>query len=357
MALDKSRKTKQNWSIKLGIVQAVVLLGIVTGSMLCSFYLGLVSGQKAGFESAQALNLSTSARMPIPEEYQYSDEELTSDIYAKLSDATSPTVETEELEPVPEIGQIETTKVTRPTVKEKTLELSDVDEESDHESVLTILGDVGKKKKVDNRNTLALLDSADEKLGSLEPVAKEAQKEVQVEAEIVQKPEEVLADQSEISTRDLVKAEQSEELTVEPKKEEIIVAKIDKKTFEQEEIKEKAAKKTVEPVVAKKVEQTQEIQRELEKRKEDSSLVKTIIPGGWYAQVAAPRKLQTADELGTQLRNSGFPVLIERANIRGQEYFRVLVGPEDQRAQADRLVGQLKRESYLRGAPFIRRIR
>ncbi|MBN8550818.1 MAG: SPOR domain-containing protein [Deltaproteobacteria bacterium] len=46
--------------------------------------------------------------------------------------------------------------------------------------------------------------------------------------------------------------------------------------------------------------------------------------------------------------------MIEVARVRGDEYYRVLVGPEQNRDRAQRLVGQLKRESYIHGDPFLR---
>jgi cell division septation protein DedD len=55
-----------------------------------------------------------------------------------------------------------------------------------------------------------------------------------------------------------------------------------------------------------------------------------------------------------RLRGSGFPVMIEDFSTGKSPYFRVLVGPEDNKVQAERLVGQVKRESYISGKPFIR---
>jgi cell division septation protein DedD len=86
----------------------------------------------------------------------------------------------------------------------------------------------------------------------------------------------------------------------------------------------------------------------------EKSLVRETLPPGWFAQVAAPRKMQDATSLAGRLKASGFPVIIEAARVRGEEYFRVIVGPEQNKQQAERLVGQLKRESYVQGEPFLR---
>jgi cell division septation protein DedD len=81
------------------------------------------------------------------------------------------------------------------------------------------------------------------------------------------------------------------------------------------------------------------------------------VSAGWYAQVAAPSRVEDARDLGKKLRSSGFAVQIEQAKVRGQEYFRVLVGPESNRTYAERLVTQLKRERYIQGDPFIKKVR
>jgi cell division septation protein DedD len=50
-------------------------------------------------------------------------------------------------------------------------------------------------------------------------------------------------------------------------------------------------------------------------------------------------------------------VVVESASVAGQSFFRVLVGPEQNKVQADRLVSQLKSESYIAGNPFIRKVK
>jgi cell division septation protein DedD len=86
-------------------------------------------------------------------------------------------------------------------------------------------------------------------------------------------------------------------------------------------------------------------------------MVKQVLPPGYFAQVAAPKRLQEAQDVARRLKRSGFPVVIETAHVRGEDYYRVLVGPEDGKVQAERLVDQLKRESYLSGTAFLRRVK
>lgn len=85
--------------------------------------------------------------------------------------------------------------------------------------------------------------------------------------------------------------------------------------------------------------------------------VKKVLPAGYFAQVAAPTKLSDAESVARKLRQSGFPVVVEEAEIKGESYYRVLVGPEDNKVQADRLLEQLRSERYLTSAPFIRKVK
>jgi cell division septation protein DedD len=92
-------------------------------------------------------------------------------------------------------------------------------------------------------------------------------------------------------------------------------------------------------------------------RKVESVPVKSILAAGWYAQIAAPRKMADAESLANRLRRNGFPVSIESASVKGEAYYRVIVGPEDNRKQAQVLVEQLRSERSVQGEPFIRNIR
>jgi cell division septation protein DedD len=73
--------------------------------------------------------------------------------------------------------------------------------------------------------------------------------------------------------------------------------------------------------------------------------------------VAAPSRLADAESVARKLRQSGFPAVVEVADVKGESYYRVLVGPEDTKTQADRLIDQLKSERYLSSVPFIRKVK
>ncbi len=89
----------------------------------------------------------------------------------------------------------------------------------------------------------------------------------------------------------------------------------------------------------------------------DDSKFAESIPTGFYAQVAAPKRLQDADKLARRLKQSGFPIAIESVVIGQQSFYRVLVGPEKNKLYAERLILQLRSERYIPTDPFIREVR
>jgi cell division septation protein DedD len=88
--------------------------------------------------------------------------------------------------------------------------------------------------------------------------------------------------------------------------------------------------------------------------KEASNFLKPKLNRGWYVQVGAPESLDEANKIASQLKDSGFPVSIEKAQVQSQTYYRLLVGPEDNRVQGERLLEQVKRERYIKAQPFLR---
>lgn len=62
----------------------------------------------------------------------------------------------------------------------------------------------------------------------------------------------------------------------------------------------------------------------------------------WVIQVASLATPQSAAELEKKLRDSGFSAFVERAEVRGRLYYRVRVGPEVDRANAERTAADLR---------------
>jgi len=72
------------------------------------------------------------------------------------------------------------------------------------------------------------------------------------------------------------------------------------------------------------------------------------VPSGvsaWVIQVASLRAPEAARTLQDELRAKGYPAFVEQADVRGQRYYRVRVGPEVERARADQLAERLARDT------------
>ncbi|AFL72708.1 SPOR domain-containing protein [Thiocystis violascens] len=67
----------------------------------------------------------------------------------------------------------------------------------------------------------------------------------------------------------------------------------------------------------------------------------------WVIQVASLGTAQSAAELETKLRSAGFSAFVEKAEVRGKQYYRVRVGPEVDRASAERAATRLRQQQKL----------
>ena len=48
--------------------------------------------------------------------------------------------------------------------------------------------------------------------------------------------------------------------------------------------------------------------------------------------------------------------MVEQAKVRGENYYRIMVGPEMKRTLAERMLEQIAREEIVSGKPFIRKV-
>ncbi|EXJ14685.1 SPOR domain-containing protein [Imhoffiella purpurea] len=67
----------------------------------------------------------------------------------------------------------------------------------------------------------------------------------------------------------------------------------------------------------------------------------------WVVQVASLGAVETAQGLAGKLKKSGFSAFVERAEVRGKTYYRVRVGPELDRANAERTAAMLRQQEKL----------
>ena len=356
---------KQNlrcWELKVGVWQATILVGSVMGLVLAAFALGYFSGQKVGLDQALASSVATVARLPIAVEQDNSALEAAgSEIYARLNDEAglpgSPSAVTDEKKAAPGIPELGSIK----TIEEAPLPTLDAsDQQQFAEGVaksqaalpgMDLLNQgLGNAKAVSGTEGVAV-----RVLGDLQvqqspapqvtiPTAGKAI-ELPLKAENTIAPVPTTKQESKAERLKAEKAEKAKEAAA--LREAALIQKKEKERLEKE-------KKAEERKAAAEKREAEAAARKLE----SASVPSSSQPGsGWYAQVAAPRLKSDADNMARRLRSSGFSVRIETAKIRGEEYYRVLAGPEGSRDQADRLVGQLKRESYLEGEPFVRMVK
>ncbi len=73
-------------SLSLNSFQTIILVGLITGCMLCSFVFGFMSGKKVGFDTALEATLSSAGKLPINEPVDFGDlgDEAESSMYASL---------------------------------------------------------------------------------------------------------------------------------------------------------------------------------------------------------------------------------------------------------------------------------
>ncbi|MCB0352830.1 MAG: SPOR domain-containing protein [Bdellovibrionales bacterium] len=355
-----SRKKLQGYELRFGIVQLVMVLGIVTGSMVCAFYFGYQSGRDSGYETASADSLSRSVRLPISDEelQQEVSEEQASQVYAKLGDDRlttqigeepgNPDVDTAQLDPIPSLDTAPIIVERKKTENTDTADTSLLDEpvksvseekESDLGGAIRVLGDTPATR---SKGTLGgLLELKNEK--SSPDVILKAKTSEESSAQLETRNasgEQAGAIQIESPNKE-IKREAEPDKQDEGEKPSQQFAKLQKSPINQDSLKEEApAASSIEAV-----------------KSSPPAAVSSTPRSGWYVQVAAPKARSDADSLAQKLRSSGFQITIETANVRGEKYFRVLVGPEDNRTLAQRLSGQVKREPYVQGEPFIKVIR
>lgn len=67
----------------------------------------------------------------------------------------------------------------------------------------------------------------------------------------------------------------------------------------------------------------------------------------WVVQVSSLNSPEAAAKLADKLKQSGFSAFVERAEVGGKTYYRVRVGPDSDRASAERTAGQLREQHKL----------
>lgn len=338
----------------------VTLLAVVSGSMGCAFYLGFLSGRSIGFGQALAASSSEVPRIPIDVNAAAQEDAAveSSDIYAKLNGREQPAKVAEEAPPIVQTGNDSPIlDLTSPEAVEGEGTVNAAQENRDA-AVRAGLVDappadgvrvLGSSPHDTAAQPIVAGDEQDVKtLGEL-LASQEAQRRPQ-QADNQEDLPAVRANPDQLAKEQTAKEQSAKEQSAvesdtrtKPAAPEAASKKVEKRS-------ETLAKKASEPAVT-------ESSAESAAPAALSSSARQVLPKGWFAQVAAPKKSKDAETLVDRLKGSGYPVVVERAQVRGEEYFRVLVGPQSSREKVEALIKRLKRERYVQGDPFARAVK
>lgn len=312
---------RRKFEVKLGFFSTLLLLIVTLGGIAGAFYLGMLTGHHAGFETALASSSVNVAKFPIVARASdvVVEDNIENEIFHKLENPDQRTLNQDQFagvkeEPLPELEEIHTK------------EISEVERVA-----------LPSPAPVVNETAPGEIFSRNSVLKDVE-----AKVVVKEDPEIGLEPTQIITpNPTPVRGGTLVPSVPKIEKEIDQKIIESISSVIPSQQLPKPAIL--AATPTLPPTA--------------DNRRAVSAFIKPSLPKGWVAQVAAPREIKDAEELVLKLKESGFPAIIENATVNGQEYYRVLVGPEDDRALGNELINQLRREPYIRGEPFLKLIR
>lgn len=412
-------RNAKRWEIRLGPVQAVIVVGVAMGAAVAGFYLGFFAGHSVGFESAMSKSLANLPKLPIGGEAvpEGSGEQIISEVYASLNEQNARhsqpgAAPAKTAEPIPDLSSIQASAISAvlPTVpavasaaggekggavsgnKSKATALQPPPTATPGKPAATPGGTGGAPGSKASSSGDSLSERT---LGAL---FEETEREVGAKgaAKTDAAPHTASAAASKIPTVDptvdptAVPATPSATATARATATVRVTATVARATPSPATATATSRPTAPPPTITPTSTVTRAAPTETPRKTPTRTpaptatvvrrptLVPTAIPlpklavpppqtlggvyrgsvpRGWFAQVAAPKEREDADELAAKLRSSGFVVVIENAQVRGEAYYRVLVGPEESRNQAEILIKQLKRERYLDGEPFLRMVK
>jgi cell division septation protein DedD len=331
---ERLRSSGSGWEIRLGTLQVAVWLGLAVGACVGGYFVGFFSGRYVGFESARQASSSEVPKLPAPEMFTDSSAVNPNRVYDKLK-APAVLPDSASARASAKVGEIVrngegTSRIDAPesgdtkrlpqgastTGPIPTLGSSDDD----------IFGEVASGERL----IIGADSGLDEEIEEKSPST----------VRMLGKTKDVTEAPPATSTSAAAAVVLNERIA-NARNEAARIA-------ERESALNQEARKVVDEPRAKPVEN---------KSADSGSLVRKVLPQGYFAQVSAPKKLAEAEAVARKLKRSGFPVLVESASVSGQSFYRVLVGPEENKVQAERLVSQLQSESFVASKPFIRKVK
>lgn len=367
--LPAMNRRKRNIEITLGSLQLTIIIALVTGSLFAVFALGFASGQSAGFEQSRSRSVADIAMLPVARTEGGRRARGTSQEIKGFGTAQGG-AERQESEVV--LGKIDSHQAVNaaaePAEEQITAEIEPLDEPAgaapmhsdsaplDNGSAATEPMLRAESGTQTDAAIAALLEPSIRVLGQGQPAAGSASATANERAAGAGE-EALLADlnrkRQDESKRSAATGEPTEPakpvvkaVTESPKSKPTEIAS--SATIAKALAKQKDSENLTKPAATKQTSAAVSA-----KGITPRGLVKAL-PKGWYAQVAAMTDGKEIDRVTSKLRGAGFPALVESAEVRGARYYRILVGPEESRKQADLLLGQLTKEGYLKRDIFVR---
>lgn len=331
-AMGTRRGDAQGWELRLGKLQVVVWLGLALGSICGAYCIGFFSGRYVGFETGREVTGVEVAKLPAGDVFPESSTQSQDKIYDKLN---SPAVMADGLDAKDAAvarGNGTAQKVPR------LLEDKSIGDQAIAKGSTVVAARVEQPSGGDTTQD-DLANFFGEESGGGELI-------IGADSETVgTKPSDNVRMLGGAKSADAVKGDTKANAALpEAPKEKSFNALLD------ERIAKARVENSKDPLA-------QESSLESAKKSDAASSVRKVLPSGYFAQIAAPKTINEAEAIAKKLKRSGFPVVVEPTAVAGQSFFRVLVGPEENKVQADRLVSQLKGESYISGTPFIRKVK
>lgn len=348
------KKSGDGWGMRLGLLHVVVLLGVVSGLMVVVFFLGYFAGRNVGYEQAMVASAANAVKMAIPTEDLSDDDELpdAANVYAKLHEQKAASIIVDQRvgenkdEQMPDLGVIPSTE-DAPVGRE--------------EGIVDAAQEVPPQQLANQElrsSVRAAVQETEDHRNSAMSAGNSAHRDIQQETQ--------KRSLGEIRTEQMLKLDSQQgalppSVPAQIENDQQRARNIPKNLNGNQQLKREQPAAVQPTPLKKEVEVVQET-----KKKEELVVPAEVVPAnkpakgfprGWFAQVAAPKKKSDADALSTKLRESGLPVMIETAQVRGEQYFRVLVGPADSRDGAEGMGKKVKAKKIVSSDPFVRLIK
>jgi cell division septation protein DedD len=330
------------WSMTLGGLQFVLVLGVFLGLLAVAYGIGFFQGKDEGFEGAMARSLREQVPVPIPESERAAlfNDEIAASLYARLGDSL------DEEESAKDGSALENLDP-KPLALGQQAEGVSVSGSDETQAPLLRLRDEQSALVVEEIAPVGIAAGDDISTGIPGKSAKPSLGDL-LNARETPKPEKQFIREIPILAAEMDKK------VVEPAAQE----KLNKNVILEPESKSQKVELPISAdPPAKQVAKLSAAKQPVELPHPTAVLdPQSSVPPGWYAQISAPEDKGVADDLVAKLQSAGFPALIEAATVRGTRYYRVLVGPEPDRTLARRLLTQVAREPFVQGSPFIKQI-